>query len=328
MYILSTRRCDMIEYDFKRASTLEDGVNNLYTILSHLRSPEGCPWDREQTNESVSLDLLEELYEYLDTLKSKNIEGSAEELGDLFLNTFMLARIHEEQNEFTPVEAINLVCEKLIRRHPHVFGDIKASNPEEVLKVWNKVKADVEGKKESDEDFFSRIPRSMDKLETALKMQKKMKQVGFDWPNIEGVIEKIDEEKAELIEAIEKQTNIEEELGDLLFAVVNLARFLGLDPALALHRSNQKVRHRFNSVVKHCKEHAIELNYENVDLLNTIWEKVKGEDYNKCWAVYDSPPLTKSRSLTTLILERISNLSRWLSKRVLIRFRSPSIETR
>jgi MazG family protein len=221
---------------------------------------------------------LEELYEYLDTLESKNIEASSEELGDLLLNTFMLARIHEEQNDFSPVTAMNLVCEKLIRRHPHVFGNVEANNPEEVLKVWNKVKVDVEGKKESDDDFFSRIPRSMDKLETALKMQKKMKQVGFDWPNIEGVLDKIDEEKGELIEAINNQTNIEEELGDLLFAVVNLARFLDLDPVLALHRSNQKVRRRFNSVVKHCKEHSIELSYDNIELLNAIWDKVKRED--------------------------------------------------
>lgn len=137
----------MIDYAFKEATTLEEGVNNLYTILTHLRSPEGCPWDREQTNESVSLDLLEELYEYLDTLESKNIEASSEELGDLLLNTFMLARIHEEQNDFSPVTAMNLVCEKLIRRHPHVFGNVEANNPEEVLKVWNKVKVDVEGKK-------------------------------------------------------------------------------------------------------------------------------------------------------------------------------------
>lgn len=270
----------MIEYHFEEASTLEEAVNNLYTILTLLRSPEGCPWDREQTSESISLDLLEELYEYLDTLQDENIEASAEELGDILLNAFMLARIHEEQNDFTPIKAINLVCAKLIRRHPHVFGSLEVSDPQEVLKVWNKIKVDVEGKTDKEEDFFSRIPRSMGKLATALKMQKKMEQVGFDWPNIEGVLAKIDEEKGELVEAIqgENREHIEEELGDLLFAVVNLARFLDLDPALALHRSNQKVRRRFNSVVKYCKEHSIELTYDNVELLNTIWEKVKEEN--------------------------------------------------
>ncbi len=270
----------MIEYHFEEASTLEDAVNNLYTILTHLRSPQGCPWDREQTNATIALDLLEELYEYIDTLDDDNIEASAEELGDILLNAFMLGRIHEEQDDFTPIKSINLVCAKLIRRHPHVFGSLEVSDPQEVLKVWNQIKVDVEGKSESEDDFFSRIPRSMDKLSTALKMQKKMQQVGFDWPNIEGVLAKIEEEKGELIEAIQKDspTDIEEELGDLLFAVVNLARFLDLDPALALHRSNQKVRRRFNSVVKYCKEHSIKLSSDNVDLLNTIWEKVKEEN--------------------------------------------------
>ncbi len=270
----------MIEYHFEEASTLEDAVNNLYKILTLLRSPEGCPWDREQTNETISLDLLEELYEYLDTLDGENLESKAEELGDIFLNTFMLARIHEEQKDFTPIKAINLVCAKLIRRHPHVFGSLEVSDPQEVLKVWNQIKIDVEGKAEKEDDFFSRIPRSMDKLSTALKMQKKMQQVGFDWPNIEGVLDKIEEEKDELIEAIQKESlpHIEEELGDLLFAVVNLARFLDLDPVLALHKSNQKVRRRFNSVVTYCKEHSIELNSDNVELLNTIWDKVKEEN--------------------------------------------------
>ncbi|MFA5467850.1 MAG: nucleoside triphosphate pyrophosphohydrolase [Sphaerochaetaceae bacterium] len=272
----------MIEYQYQEATTFEEALKNLYKIITMLRSPEGCPWDREQTNQTVALDLLEEIYEYLDALSAESKEAASEEVGDLLLNTFMLLRIHEEQADFKPLQAVNQVCAKLIRRHPHVFGDKEANSPQEVLKLWNKVKEDVEGKKVSAENLFSRIPQTMDKLEYALKMQKKMQGFGFDWPDVKGVLDKIDEERLELVQAISKgdKAEIEEELGDLLFATVNLARYLNLSPSLALHRSNHKVQNRFKALAAICEARGVDLNSANVAVLNEIWEEIKeSRDY-------------------------------------------------
>ncbi|WP_422480626.1 nucleoside triphosphate pyrophosphohydrolase [Pleomorphochaeta sp. DL1XJH-081] len=272
----------MIDYQHHDAETLPEAVKNLYTILTLLRSPEGCPWDREQTPADVSRALLDETYEYIDALDEQDIQSCSEEIGDILLNAFMITRIHEESGDFTPVQAINSVCAKLVRRHPHVFSDAEAADSMEVLDLWNSIKENVEGKKSHDDDFFSRVPKSLPKLEEAWEIQKKMRKVGFDWPDIEGVLAKVDEEHKELLEAIENidhdPLHVEEELGDLLFAIVNLARYLKISPSVALHKSNKKVRTRFNKLAKRGSDRHIPLSWENVDVLNDIWEEIKSEE--------------------------------------------------
>lgn len=272
----------MIAYQFVPASTFEEALANLYDIVSMLRSPEGCPWDREQKPYDVARALLDETYEYIDALRSGESDAVCEEIGDMLLNTFMIIHMHEQNKNFTPVEPINAVCEKLIRRHPHVFSDVHAHDSTQVLGLWNSIKESVEGKKADKDDIFSRIPTSLPQLEEAWEIQKCMKKVGFDWPDITGVIEKVHEEIGELEEAIGDavfdQGHVEEELGDVLFAVVNLARYLKISPSVALHRSNRKVRNRFNKLASIAQTKNVELSHEHVDELNEIWESIKVDE--------------------------------------------------
>lgn len=273
----------MIDYQHKDATSVPEAIENLYTILTLLRSPEGCPWDREQSAEDVSRALIDETYEYIDALHEKHNTACAEEIGDILLNAFMICRIHEEQRDFTPVEAINTVCAKLVRRHPHVFSTAKAEDSSAVLDLWNSIKEDVEGKRAHSEDFFSRVPKSLPKLEESWEIQKLMRKVGFDWPDITGVLDKVAEEHRELVEAVEQEQrnrdHLEEELGDLLFSIVNVARHLKLSPSIALHKCNKKVRNRFNEVVKRSEKQGIPLDAEHADALNKIWNEVKIEDH-------------------------------------------------
>lgn len=275
----------MIDYQHTDAATFSEAVEKLYAILTMLRSPEGCPWDREQSPADISRALLDETYEYIDALLENDMDACSEEIGDVLLNAFMITRMHEEAGDFSPIDAINAVCAKLVRRHPHVFSHAQANDSSEVLDLWNSIKENVEGKKSHDEDFFSRVPKSLPKLEEAWEIQKKMRKVGFDWPNIDGVIDKVDEEHKELLEAIAKRetdpSHVEEELGDLLFAIVNLARYLKISPSVALHRSNRKVRDRFNKLAKIGAQRDIPLSWEHVDKLNDIWEEIKLDEKSR-----------------------------------------------
>lgn len=272
----------MITYSFERKETFQESITALYEIITLLRSEDGCPWDREQTPKSVSTAIIDETYEYIDALLDKDIQLCKEEIGDVLLNVLMTSRIHEEYGEFSPIDSINDVCEKLIRRHPHVFSNANAENTDEVLELWNKVKVEVEGKTHTTENIFSRIPKKLPELEHAVEMQKAMKKVGFDWPDINGVIEKIEEELGEVKEAIvdikQNKDHVEEEIGDLLFSVVNLARYAKINPSLALRRCNHKVTNRFNDLAIQAKKEDIDLTFDNSDLLNKIWETIKSKE--------------------------------------------------
>lgn len=270
----------MIHIDYKDADNLSDALDNLYTIITLLRSPEGCPWDRIQTNKTATQSLIDESYEYLDGVIKGNIDSQREEIGDVMINVFMNLRLHEEQKDFEPYEAINEVCQKLIRRHPHVFGDAHADSAEGVLTLWNNVKENVEGHKEKSEDFFEHIPSSLPPLETSYEIQKKLKKVGFDWDNPEGVFDKVKEELEEVKEAIKEnnQDHIEEEIGDLLFSVVNLARFLKVRPNVALFRCNEKVKARFQALFNKAKEKGFPLDKDHVVEMNQLWDEIKSEE--------------------------------------------------
>lgn len=267
----------MFENIREKAGDFNSSLDRLYTIITILRAPGGCPWDRIQTNKTTTESLIDESYEYLDGVIKGNLESEREEIGDVMINVLMNLRIHEENSDFLPEDAINEVCDKLIRRHPHVFGEARAENPQEVLSLWNSVKENVEGHKAKAESFFSHIPSSLPPLEESYEIQKKLRKVGFDWSDAEGVISKVEEELGEVKEALSEndQDHLEEELGDLLFSVVNLCRFLKVRPNTALMRCNNKVKERFQKLFTLASERGIPLDKDHVSEMNELWEEVK-----------------------------------------------------
>ncbi len=272
----------MIDFTYEKKTTISEALMQLFTIVRLLRSDQGCPWDREQGPKQVSTHLIDETYEYLDAVLCEDKEGQSEELGDVMLNAMMLLEMHQETDALASIEALNLVCEKLIRRHPHVFSDQKVANSSEVIDVWNAIKVNVEGKTHQKDDFFSRVPPSLPPLEMANEIQKKIRKVGFDWPESRGVFDKVQEELEEVATAYknpeDKQEDLEMELGDLLFAAVNLCRYLGYNPSLALHRSNQKMRRRFNALYQRASAEGIVLSRENLAYMDRLWETIKEEE--------------------------------------------------
>lgn len=254
-------------------SHLEGTFNELYEIVKKLRSDYGCAWDREQTVESLLPHLVEETYELIDAVHKKDFSNVAEELGDLFLLTTMISFIHEEETSYTLHDVFKTINEKLIRRHPHVFGSVQLDDPEHIIKQWNDIKKDIEGR-DSSEYVTDSIPKSLPPLERAYRLQRKASQYGFDWSSIEGVIEKTKEELDELQVEMSKErpsSKIEEELGDLLFSVANISRFLGIDPAVALHKTNTKFINRFSFVQDKLREQDLTLSKENMETMEQHW---------------------------------------------------------
>ena len=193
------------------------------------------------------------------------------------INVFMTQLIHSENNEFTPVEALNEVCEKLIRRHPHVFGDRQATDIDDASKLWNSIKTNVEGHKDKADDFFEHIADSLPPMEEAYEIQKKLRKKGIDSPDPSPAIMKVKEELAELEEAIanDDKDNQEEEVGDLLFAVINLSRHLGIRPNFALRRCNNKIKSRFQSLFNMAAERGIKIDKEHLQDIYPLWQEIK-----------------------------------------------------
>lgn len=270
----------MIESYREHQDDLPSAIDRLYTIISILRAPGGCPWDRLQTNKTTIESLIDESYEYLDGVLKGDIPSEREEIGDVMINVFMNLCIHEERKDFLPQDAVNEVCDKLIRRHPHVFSDAHADSAGEVLSLWNSVKENVEGHKDKAESFFSHIPSSLPPLESSYEIQKKLKKVGFDWPDASGVLVKVEEELEEVNQAIAEGDgdHLEMELGDLLFSVVNLCRFLKIRPNVALHRCNEKVKTRFQRLFDMASERGIPVDKDHVDEMNELWEEAKKQE--------------------------------------------------
>lgn len=266
----------MIEYELKKAESIDEGVRNLYEIISLLRSPEGCPWDRKQTEKTAAGSMMDEAYEYLEGLLKQNTEICKEEIGDVLINVLMILHIHEEKQDFKPVDALNDVCEKLIRRHPHVFGEMEAGSAEEGLALWNKQKQ-LEGSATDPEGVFEHIPQSLPPLEKSYEIHKKLSKFGFEWNSIDEVIDKIYEELDEVKQALKfnNQDNIEEEIGDVLTTVSELARYVKVRPNIALDRANRKLERRFLELYKIALERNVPLDFEHVDEMNDIWEEVK-----------------------------------------------------
>jgi len=264
----------MIDYHFEKKETFSDSINELYYILTLLRSKDGCPWDRKQTCNSVVKSLIEETYEYISALKNNDQENEAEEIGDVLLNVLMIIQIHESNEDFTAVEAINSLCQKLVRRHPHVFtNSVEAADETEVRKIWNDVKTKIEGHSEKN-GIFDKINKSAPILEQTKEIQKVLKKNKFEWSDEAPIFDKVLEELKEVKEA-ENFDDKEAEIGDLLFSVINLARFNKIDPSIALYRTNEKIKNRFTKALEIAKEKNISIENQTLEELDKLWEASK-----------------------------------------------------
>ena len=242
----------------------------LVKIMDELR--EQCPWDRKQTIHSLRILTIEETYELVDAIDQNDWKGIKEELGDILLHLLFYAKIGAEQNQFQLEDMINGIAEKLIIRHPHIYGDVKVNNEDDVKRNWEQIKL-KEGKK----SVLEGVPTSLPAIVKALRIQEKSKQVGFEWENKEDVWKKVEEETNELKEAIEtnNQEDITDEFGDLLFSLVNYARFLQVDPEAALERTNRKFIYRFQQMETIVAKEGKSLADLSLEEMDTIWNIVK-----------------------------------------------------
>jgi len=254
----------------------------LVDVMARLRAPGGCPWDRKQTFDTIKSYLLEEAYEVMDAIDRRDWAGLEEELGDLLLQPVFFAEMAREQGLFSIDDSIDAINEKLIRRHPHVFGDAHAETPEDVKVRWDEIKKQ-EKAQAPEASVLDSVPRNLPALMEAEKIGQKAAATGFEWPNIEGVLDKFQEEAAELARAWESgdQAHIEHELGDLLFTVVNLARFLKIYPEQALRKTNARFRCRFAHVEAERKEG------DSLEKLEELWQQAKHRE-----SAATAPPLS------------------------------------
>lgn len=249
--------------------------DELLAVISRLRDKDnGCPWDLKQTSETLLTGMVEEVYEVVEAVENHDIEGKKEELGDLLLHVFMQSQIAKEMDEFSAIDVVNGIKNKLIRRHPHVFGDDKISDPDLVKKRWEQIK---KKEKKDRKSVLDGIPKGMPALLQAQRIQEKAASVGFDWDSLAPVFEKINEEIGEVKEELvdDNQNRIEEEVGDLLFAVVNLARKLDIDSEKAMKKANDKFSTRFKKIEQVLEKKGENINDKTLRELDQIWEIIK-----------------------------------------------------
>ncbi len=254
-------------------------LHDLVELMRKLRSNDGCPWDKEQSHASLKPHLVEETYEVIDAIDSGDPAKIKEELADLFFHIIFHCQIAKEKGEFD-IESIMALClDKMTRRHPHVFGDATANTPEEVIRQWEEIKKKEKGYEER-KFVVDGLPKHLPALQKAQKLQKKVSKVGFDWKDIKDVIAKIDEELAEVKDAIQrnKPEHIEEEVGDLLFSVVNLSRFLKLDTENVLHKTIYKFVERFKKVEMELAALGKDIEKCSLEEMDALWNKAKGKN--------------------------------------------------
>lgn len=274
-------------------------------IMARLRAPGGCPWDREQTFDTIKRYTLEETYEVLEAIDNRDWKELTGELGDLLLQVLFYSEMAQEQGSFTIGDVLDTLSEKLIHRHPHVFGDIKAENSEQVLKNWETLKAEEKRKKlqngsetapAAPKPLLEGVSSKMPALQEAHKISSKAAHVGFDWPNMEGLFEKLAEETHELQEQIQQipeatsgkpklpeelQSRVEDEVGDLFFVLVNIARYLSVDPESSLRKTNRKFRQRFGWLEEQLRQQGRTLEEANLDEMETLWQQAKKLERSK-----------------------------------------------
>jgi MazG family protein len=261
----------------------------LVTLVDRLRGPGGCPWDREQTFDTLKPMMLEEAYEVLDAMDSGDRQEFASELGDLLFQVVFLSRVAEDEGSFQIDDVARKIITKMIRRHPHVFGTVNASTADQVLENWENIKRSERTEKQDGNGACSAAPSilegipAMPALLTASKLTTKAARVGFDWPNINEIFAKLHEEVDELKEALletpaaSEGSRIEQEVGDLLFVAVNIARFLRIDPETALRKTNQKFVSRFQHIEHRLREAGKDFSQSNLEEMERFWQEAKKE---------------------------------------------------
>jgi nucleoside triphosphate diphosphatase len=265
--------------------TAGEKFQTLVNLMARLRAPGGCPWDREQTFDTIKPYLLEETYEVLDAIDARDWQELAGELGDLMLQAVFFSQMAAEENLFRIEDALDAINEKLVRRHPHVFGDQTAHTGDDVRKIWSEVKEQESREKNPAPaqavSLLSGVPRSLPALVEAQQLSTRAAGAGFDWSNPEQVLDKLREELDEFDAARRDGSpeHLEDELGDLLFVLVNLARFVKVDPEQALRKTNAKFRRRFGYVEKKLSERGASLADSNIEEMEALWQQAKsGED--------------------------------------------------
>lgn len=266
----------MVDFEYKPAYNVDD----FRKIIELLRAPGGCPWDIEQTHESIRRNLLEEAYEVCEAIDDKDAGHLREELGDLLMQVIFHARMEEEKGSFNLDDVADTACKKLIYRHPHVFSDVSVSDSAEVLKNWDDLKR-VEKSQTTVAKAMEDVAKSLPALWRAEKIQKKAKKAGFDWPDIAGAMDKLSEEVEEFNEARAQggPSDIEEELGDILFTVVNIARFVGVDPETALHKSCDKFTMRFEGLEAAAEKQGKKLDQMPLNEMEILYKEAKEKEH-------------------------------------------------
>jgi len=274
--------------------------------MARLRAPGGCPWDREQTFDTIKRYTLEETYEVLEAIDNRDWPELAEELGDLLLQVLFYAEMAKEENHFSIDDVLDALSNKLVARHPHVFGDVKAEDAQTVLKNWEALKAEEKGRKKRGQTAVQSVPPAlldgvsskMPALLEAGKISSKAAHVGFDWPNMHGLFEKLEEETRELEEHVrelpagelpsrgtkipqELHARIEDEVGDLFFVLVNIARYLSVDPESALRKTNRKFRRRFGWMEEQLRKQGKTLDQAGLDEMEKLWQQAKSLEENR-----------------------------------------------
>ncbi len=261
-----------VDFNFKDKYNIDD----LISIVTLLRAPGGCPWDREQTHFSIKKNFIEETYEVIEAINKQSAEGLREELGDVLLQIALHCEMEREQGNFDFNDVCDELCQKLIIRHPHVFGNVKADNTEEALNSWDAVKQQTKGLKSQTESLMN-VPSELPALMRAQKVQKRAAKAGFDWDDASGAFDKVSEEINELLNAValNNQADIEDEFGDLLFSCVNVSRFLNVDSEEALTNATDKFIKRFQFVEQLAAENDIVMKDASLEELDLLWDKAK-----------------------------------------------------
>lgn len=264
----------MTEFQFKERYDIHD----LVEIMRILRAPGGCPWDAEQTHESIKKNLIEETYEVIEAINKNDKDLLCEELGDTLMQVVFHAQMEKEAGSFDFDDVSDGVCKKLIERHPHVFGEVAVSGVDDVLTNWDAIKRKTKGQKSTTESMQS-VPRELPALMRATKLQKKAADVGFDWNDVSGALDKLEEEIGELRQAItnKDKENMTEELGDILFSAVNVSRFIKTDAEEALTAASDKFLSRFTKVEALAKEREIDMKSAGIAELDKLWDEAKAE---------------------------------------------------
>lgn len=252
---------------------MEKHFRELVNIVKKLRAPDGCPWDRQQTLYSLKEYLIEEVFELVNAIDKKDIDNIKEELGDLLLHVILHSVIAEEENLFTLNDVIKSISEKLVRRHPHVFGDTKVESTDEVIVNWEKIKKE----EKKNRSFLDEVPNGLPSIQKALKLQDRARKVGFDWDSADDCLQKVNEEFKEFMDAVSSNNKdeISHELGDLFFALINFSRFVKINPDESLRKTNERFLKRFNYIEKKLHENNLTFDDVTIDDLDKYWDEAK-----------------------------------------------------